>query len=937
MTTMWTGTTGKLLRTMVLAGLALCSILFVSVASAIGARKTEGIRLLILSGLNNHEWRATTPVLVDMFKANRRFAVVNLSEEPGKLTAKDFAKYDVIVSNWTPYPATARQWPPETEKAFLDYLKNGGGFVVFHAASCSFQEWPEFQQIVAMTWKANYTAHGTYHTFKVELEDKDHPIAQGMPDFYTTDELYHNMVQLGGGKLNVAARAWSAKDEGGTEKYEPVLVWTEIGKGRAVNTVLGHDVKAMQEGFRILLLRSAEWAATGKVTIPVPNDWPTTATMAMAETVDSDAAFKAVASYSPGQDATLTNNIELLVVAANTRTDPDAAAVREKLAAKIADTLGSNATPAAKRFLCRQIATLATEKQVPVLASLLAAQPDTPEAEVADAARAALEGIPGSAADAALLDALGRTSGSVKVGIVESLGQRRAGGAVEALTPLLHDSDSALASSATAALGRIGGAEAERKLSDALHTTQGPLHVRVAQAYLKCAERRLGAGELVPATAMYSLLDVPSEELPVREGALRGLVLADPQKGIPLALAALGSSEVGVQRVALQLIRGLPGNTGTTVITEQLDKAAPALQVYLLGALAERGDTSALPAVRKAAKSENEPVRAAAIQAMEALGSANASAQELIQHPQYKWQQGDSSLALLNHDRIVWQFNYGKDTRKPYFHPLALADGTILTCLSPRDHPWHRALWFSWKMINGVNYWEEDPKTGLPDGRTEVVDAKIVPNQDYSATIMLTLTYHTPDGPTLLTEKRRIAVSAPDRDGAYRIDWDGRFTAGNQNVLLQGGTAGGGYAGLSVRISQSTKDWRLIDSEGRADLPGGPVAKNTHGQKARWMDFSMVDTATGQTGGIAILQHPSTFRFPTHWHNVMDDKFPFGYFSPAPLWAEPFNLEAGKSLGANYRIVVHPGRGMKEQIDAVWSEFSQARGQTEQLGALQNK
>src|ERR1019366_1113538 len=222
------------------------------------ARKPAGIRVLILSGLNNHDWRSTTPVLLKMFKSSDRFSVVDVSEQPGKLTARDFRKYDVIVSNWTPYPDTARQWPAETEKAFLDYIHNGGGFVVFHAASCSFQVWPEFQEIVAMTWKANYTAHGTYHTFKVEIEDKDHPITHDMPDFYTTDELYHNMVQMVGGKLNVAAKAFSAKEEGGTGKYEPVLVWTQVGKGRGVNTVLGHDVKAMQEGFRILLLRSAE-------------------------------------------------------------------------------------------------------------------------------------------------------------------------------------------------------------------------------------------------------------------------------------------------------------------------------------------------------------------------------------------------------------------------------------------------------------------------------------------------------------------------------------------------------------------------------------------------------------------------------------------------------------------------------------------------------
>jgi len=293
--------------------------------------------------------------------------------------------------------------------------------------------------------------------------------------------------------------------------------------------------------------------------------------------------------------------------------------------------------------------------------------------------------------------------------------------------------------------------------------------------------------------------------------------------------------------------------------------------------------------------------------------------------PRYQWQRTNTSLALLNRNRIVWQFNYGPDTPKPYFHPVALTDGTVLTCLTPRDHPWHRALWFSWKMLNGVNYWEEDRKTGQSEGRTEVVHARVTLHHDYSATLLLTLSYHPVNGPSVLTEQRKIVVSRPDQDGRYRIEWQGTFTAGQQDVVLQGGTSGGGYAGLSVRISQDTHDWRLIDSEGRVDTPGGPTAKNTHGQKANWADFSVVDAASGKAGGIAIFQHPSSFRYPTHWHNIMNDKSMFGYFSPAPLWAEPYTLGAGKTLTVRYRILVHPGRESREQLDSEAKTFAESR------------
>jgi hypothetical protein len=487
---------------------------------------------------------------------------------------------------------------------------------------------------------------------------------------------------------------------------------------------------------------------------------------------------------------------------------------------------------------------------------------------------------------------------------------------------LLKDSDATVASAAAVALEKIGGAEAEKQLFEALSVAQGNRRARIADLYMKCAERHLASGELAEASEIYTRLYVSSEALPVRGTALIGLVLSDP-KGIAIAVAALGSSEPQMQRTALKPMRELPGSSGTAVIAEQLGKVSPSMPVYLLDALADRGYRSALAAVEKAAQSDDEGVRVAAGRTLSVLGSdsqAKLSAQQLVQHPEFKWQQSEGSLALLNHERTVWQLHYGKDVTKPYFHPLALVDGMILTVLSPRDHPWHRGMWFSWKMLNNVNYWEEDRKTGLCDGRTEVVDAQVVPNSDFSANILLTLTYHLPDKPPLLSEKRTITMSAPDREGRYTMNWESVFTAGDQDVFMQGGTSGGGYAGLGVRFSESTNQWRLIDSEGRVDVPGGMFAKHTHGQHARWMDFSVVDPATGEIGGIAILQHPSCFRYPSYWHNNVNETFPLGYFSPAPLWAEPYTLGAGKSLNLKYRI--HPGRGVKDQMEAAWTAFS---------------
>jgi len=290
--------------------------------------------------------------------------------------------------------------------------------------------------------------------------------------------------------------------------------------------------------------------------------------------------------------------------------------------------------------------------------------------------------------------------------------------------------------------------------------------------------------------------------------------------------------------------------------------------------------------------------------------------------PSYTWAQSDSSLALLNHNQIVWQLNFNKKEGKPYFHPLCLTDGTELTWHRPPDHPWHRALWFSWKYINGLNYWEEDRKTGLSDGRTELVDITVTPDDAYAAQIIMTLGYRPPDRPAVLTEKRLISVSAPDEQGQYYIDWHSSFTAGTEDVLLdrtgipgeKDGKGWGGYAGLSVRIAKGVSDWQVIDSEGRKNMLA-------HGKNARWMDFGG-QTAAGNMAGIAIFDHPNNLRHPSPWYVAMDANVPFGYFSPALLFNKPYTLPAGKSLALRYRVLIHPDRADKSLMQSEWKASS---------------
>jgi len=187
---------------------------------------------------------------------------------------------------------------------------------------------------------------------------------------------------------------------------------------------------------------------------------------------------------------------------------------------------------------------------------------------------------------------------------------------------------------------------------------------------------------------------------------------------------------------------------------------------------------------------------------------------------QLAWEKTDTSVSLLNRGAAVWTFRYGPAAPKPYFHPVALPGGPVLTWDRPADHTWHHGLWFSWKFLNGVNYWEEDPN-GVSAGHTSVRDVQTRTADDHSARIELKLEYGPPSQAAVLTEQRTIAISAPDATGSYYMDWTMEFTAGAADVRLDrtplpqepGRPSLGGYAGISLRWADAVRDLEALQSQ----------------------------------------------------------------------------------------------------------------------------
>jgi type 1 glutamine amidotransferase len=217
--------------------------------------------------------------------------------DPGFAPA--FKKYDVVISN---FGNSAADWPEATQRALEDYMENGGGFVSVHAADNAFGSWQEYNRMIGLGgWggrkassgpyvyytnegelvydhedKGGCGKHGPQHHVPITLRVKDHPITRGLPDQWLTakDECY---AMLRGPAENMTILA-TGKDHSGkppTDRHEPMLMVIDYGKGRTFHTTLGHDSYSLEGiDFIITFTRGCEWAATGGVTIPVPDDFP---------------------------------------------------------------------------------------------------------------------------------------------------------------------------------------------------------------------------------------------------------------------------------------------------------------------------------------------------------------------------------------------------------------------------------------------------------------------------------------------------------------------------------------------------------------------------------------------------------------------------------------------------------------------------------------
>ncbi len=608
------------------------------------------IKTLIITGQNNHNWKVSSPILEQILDGSALFEAEIVTSPPrgGNMMdfSVDFSGCQLVVLDYN-----GAEWAEPMKKDFLDFVRSGGGLVVYHAADNAFPKWKEFNQIIGLGgwgnrdeksgpyvfWQRGNVVrdenpgvggyHGDQHAFMVVNRDTSHPITEGLPEkwMHARDELY-SLLRGPGENMQILATAYSNPATRGTGRDEPVLFTITYGKGRIFHTVLGHAMgdgpsPAMQcVGFIVTFLRGAEWAATGKVTQDIHGDFP--AVYRENETPDDirhwldyhppnlKKILEKVSTYDYGKDEEVLAHLRDYVRAH--RNSFPAKKTCEKM---LVDFLASDATLAGKSAACRHLREIGSAASVSVLEKMLLQE------QTSDMARYALEKISDDEAENALVQGLSRSDGKIKLGILTSLGDRGAQSSVSHLAEVISGSDEGAAIASAKALGKIASQEAISVLSKALAQTSGSLKDQIASSLLHCAEIQSAKRETRVATEIYQRMIQAELPLPIRQAAKRGQIASSGDMAKKMIVDALNSKNADWYAPAIAMVKEFYDTSTIQEVYTLLPNLPAESQVQLLEVLSHFREKGVRASVLSAIKNPDLLVRVTALKALENVGN----------------------------------------------------------------------------------------------------------------------------------------------------------------------------------------------------------------------------------------------------------------------------------------------------------------------------
>ena len=261
-------------------------------------------------------------------------------------------------------------------------------------------------------------------------------------------------------------------------------------------------------------------------------------------------------------------------------------------------------------------------------------------------------------------------------------------------------------------------------------------------------------------------------------------------------------------------------------------------------------------------------------------------------------------------------------SNKPFLWPVIGPSGDEMTRAFPmekregerHDHPHHRSVWFGHQGTAGFDTWHE-PASGRRTNLGSTVHREFVKVKGGDTAVIVTRNDYVGGGKKLLADERTHEFRV---ENGHRIfDVTIKFTAEHGDCKLSDQKD----SGFSVRVASSMdvdsrKGGRVINSNGITD-------KAAWGKRAEWVDYHGL--VNGKTVGVAILNHPSSFRHPTPWHVRTYGLFtanPFGLRSLGHGKDSSFTLKKGESITLRHRVIFHLGDEKAAKIAEAYKAYA---------------
>lgn len=326
-------------------------------------------------------------------------------------------------------------------------------------------------------------------------------------------------------------------------------------------------------------------------------------------------AIAAAASYESGMSLEPLRQIEVFV-----RQAVGKPGLCREIETGLVKLLEPSSTFEAKRFACEQLAVVGSDESLPVVIAMLKNNDTVGIACLALGTRASIK------ANEAFRSALPSLQGNARLQVIGALGDRRDAESVELLADLARNSDAMIADTAITALEKIGNESALKKMAT-LRTEASPALANVfIGARLRTAEQLVVNGDNKAAAVIYTEFSQPSLPVFIRRAAFAALLQLDKDGGEQRILDTLHGTDSVLKPVAIAGIRSFKSRSVSKKFARELPGLKPAEQICMIEALASRGDSAALAAIRNMISSSDALVRHSAVTAVGNLdGSVSVS------------------------------------------------------------------------------------------------------------------------------------------------------------------------------------------------------------------------------------------------------------------------------------------------------------------------